>query len=158
MKLKIKFNPPGYADCDIEIRAKGFILASLYWADANGILPGWSSFAMFPVEPSGSGHYHFGGHRAIPEGATHIYAKCVSQDFFTVEETLAEIPAEFLPSKKQSDMLASFTLMSDLHLSGKPGKIARALRMVESAALIAVILCQEKVQIKNDFFPSCQHT
>ena len=21
-----------------------------------------------------------------------------------------------------------------------------------------VILCQEKVQIKNDFFPSCQHT
>ena len=22
----------------------------------------------------------------------------------------------------------------------------------------AVILCQEKVQIKNDFFPSCQHT
>ena len=22
----------------------------------------------------------------------------------------------------------------------------------------AMILCQEKVQIKNDFFPSCQHT
>ena len=22
----------------------------------------------------------------------------------------------------------------------------------------SVILCQEKVQIKNDFFPSCQHT
>ena len=22
----------------------------------------------------------------------------------------------------------------------------------------ALILCQEKVQIKNDFFPSCQHT
>lgn len=25
-------------------------------------------------------------------------------------------------------------------------------------ALSLVILCQEKVQIKNDFFPSCQHT
>ena len=24
--------------------------------------------------------------------------------------------------------------------------------------LQGVILCQEKVQIKNDFFPSCQHT
>ena len=24
--------------------------------------------------------------------------------------------------------------------------------------LLPVILCQEKVQIKNDFFPSCQHT
>ena len=94
MKLKIKFNLPGYADCDIEIRAKGFILASIYWADANGILPGWSSFAMFPIDPSGSGHYHLVGHRAIPDCATHIYAKCVSQDFFTVEETLTEIPAE----------------------------------------------------------------
>lgn len=24
--------------------------------------------------------------------------------------------------------------------------------------MLEVILCQEKVQIKNDFFPSCQHT
>ena len=24
--------------------------------------------------------------------------------------------------------------------------------------MMKVILCQEKVQIKNDFFPSCQHT
>ena len=24
--------------------------------------------------------------------------------------------------------------------------------------LMCMILCQEKVQIKNDFFPSCQHT
>ena len=23
---------------------------------------------------------------------------------------------------------------------------------------VKLILCQEKVQIKNDFFPSCQHT
>ena len=91
---------------------------------------------MFPIDPSESGHYHFVGHRAIPDCVTHICAKCVSQDFFTVEETLTEIPEEFLPAKEQSDMLASFTLMSDLHLSGKPGKIARALRMVESAALI----------------------
>ena len=31
--------------------------------------------------------------------------------------------------------------------------------MVDKAAAIAeMILCQEKVQIKNDFFPSCQHT
>ena len=26
------------------------------------------------------------------------------------------------------------------------------------SAVGMVILCQEKVQIKNDFFPSCQHT
>lgn len=28
----------------------------------------------------------------------------------------------------------------------------------EKLGIDAVILCQEKVQIKNDFFPSCQHT
>ena len=27
-----------------------------------------------------------------------------------------------------------------------------------SAAFLFMILCQGKVQIKNDFFPSCQHT
>ena len=27
-----------------------------------------------------------------------------------------------------------------------------------AAGKMKVILCQEKVQIKNDFFPSCQHT
>lgn len=155
MKLKIKFNLLGYADCDIEIRAKGFILASIYWADANGILPGWSSFAMFPVDPSGSGNYHFVGHRAIPDCVTHICAKCVSQDFFTVEETLTEIPAEFLPAKKQSDMLASFTLMSDLHLSGKPGKIARALRMVESATLIVGDLTNDGFSEQFESFRCC---
>lgn len=29
---------------------------------------------------------------------------------------------------------------------------------VSSYRIEKVILCQEKVQIKNDFFPSCQHT
>ena len=29
---------------------------------------------------------------------------------------------------------------------------------MEIVGIYEVILCQEKVQIKNDFFPSCQHT
>ncbi|MGN8734803.1 hypothetical protein ACTNEY_14520 [Fusicatenibacter saccharivorans] len=29
---------------------------------------------------------------------------------------------------------------------------------LSEGGLIRLILCQEKVQIKNDFFPSCQHT
>ena len=36
--------------------------------------------------------------------------------------------------------------------------IARANRTDKKGKSAQVILCQEKVQIKNDFFPSCQHT
>lgn len=31
-------------------------------------------------------------------------------------------------------------------------------RTGKSTFIKRLILCQEKVQIKNDFFPSCQHT
>ena len=31
-------------------------------------------------------------------------------------------------------------------------------KMALASGFTAMILCQEKVQIKNDFFPSCQHT
>ena len=34
----------------------------------------------------------------------------------------------------------------------------RKFNPVVGTLICVVILCQEKVQIKNDFFPSCQHT
>ena len=70
MKLQVKFKTPGFADCDIEVQAKGFLAASVYWADKNGPLPEWSSLAVFPINPSGTGSYSFDGHRAIPIAAT----------------------------------------------------------------------------------------
>ena len=32
------------------------------------------------------------------------------------------------------------------------------LMLMMCVVMVGMILCQEKVQIKNDFFPSCQHT
>lgn len=81
MKLQVKFKKPGFADCDIEVQAKGFLAASVYWADKNGPLPERSSLAVFPINPSGTGSYSFDGHRAIPIAATHLCAKCISSDF-----------------------------------------------------------------------------
>ena len=45
----------------------------------------------------------------------------------------------------------------------EPGKYPREADIehtleAEQAVVGGMILCQEKVQIKNDFFPSCQHT
>lgn len=65
MKLQVKFKTPGFADCNIEIQAKGFLVASIYWANTNGPLPEWSLLAVFPISPSGTGSYAFDGHRAI---------------------------------------------------------------------------------------------
>lgn len=89
MKLQIEFKVPGLADCEIEVQAKGFLAASVYWADKNGPLSGWSSIAVFPISPSGTGSYLFGGHRAIPEMATHIFARCISSDFLKIERAAA---------------------------------------------------------------------
>lgn len=155
MKLKIKFKMPGYADCDIEVKAKGFILASIYWANINGVLPEWSSVAVFPIEPSGNGHYSFRGHRAIPDGATHVCVRCISQDFFSIEDALTEIPEEFLPLKIASDLGDLFILMSDLHLSDKPGKVVRALQMTDSTILISGDLTNDGLVNQFEKFQQC---
>lgn len=41
---------------------------------------------------------------------------------------------------------------------GPMGGAATSLADIFNGMVYDVILCQEKVQIKNDFFPSCQHT
>ena len=137
MKLQVKFKVPGLADCDIEVSAKGFLAASVYWADKNGPLSGWSSIAVFPISPSGTGSYLFGGHRAIPGMATHIFARCISSDFLKTEEVLLEIPEAFRPQRLTGVPIGAFSLMSDLHLSGKSGKILRALHAANSDILMA---------------------
>lgn len=47
-------------------------------------------------------------------------------------------------------------LNTDIHKSRNNFIIEALLRYINGIS--DVILCQEKVQIKNDFFPSCQHT
>ena len=155
MKLKVKFKTPGFADCDIEVQAKGFLAASVYWADKNGPLSEWSSLAVFPINPSGTGSYSFDGHRAIPIAATHLCAKCISSDFSKVEEGLFEIPEAFRPQILTGSLIGAFSLMSDLHLSGKPGKILRALNAVNSDILIAGDLVNDGYANQFQLFQKC---
>lgn len=136
MKLQIRFKEPGFADCDIQIRAKGCLAAMFRWADEANPLPGWSSIAIVPIDPAGNGSYRFRGRRAIPAEATHIYAKSISQDLTAAEEVFTEIPLPYRGTPKATELLASFSVMSDLHLSGKLGRISRALRMASARTIL----------------------
>lgn len=136
MKLQVQFKAPVFADMDIAIRAKGFIAAAVYWANESGLLPGRSSIAMIAIEPSGNAKYRFEGHRAIPAEATHVYAKCISSDFSSMEEAIVEIPQPCRIALGNENLIGAFSVMSDLHLSGKPGRISRALSMAKYPVLI----------------------
>lgn len=137
MKCSVKFRAVGFADCDLEVQAKGFLLAAVSWADENGALPGWSALAVFPIAPAGVGHYRFRGQRAIPNEATHLFIQYVSADFSIVEKELVLIPKEYRPCAENLHEIAAFTVMSDLHLSGNPRKVFQAFRSSEKAVLIA---------------------
>ena len=63
MQLGINQRGPGCADGNYHIRAKGAILASLHWADENGVLADWTPFAFVPVEPNGAAMYKMEGNR-----------------------------------------------------------------------------------------------
>lgn len=155
MKLQLKFKNTQYANFDVEVRAKGFLVASIYWANEDGKLPNWSAIAAFPIEPSGIGKYRFEGNRAIPKEATHIYAKCVSSDFSTTDEALVGIPKEFQFNDDELLPVESLFVMSDLHLSSKTGKIIRAINSADSSILIAGDLVNDGYEEQFRLWQSC---
>lgn len=91
MQLNLKMKDQYTADFDLQIRAKGLLLAALYWGNEEGPMPGWSVLGYVPIDPSGSGSFQFSGHRAIPEGVTRLYAKGISSDLETAEVDCTEI-------------------------------------------------------------------
>lgn len=127
MQLKLKMKNLHTADFDLQIRAKGLLLAALYWGNEEGKLPGWSAIAYVPIEPSGSGSFQFSGNRALPEGVTRLYARGISPDFETIEEAYAAIPPEYQVFPLAEAPAAAFAIMSDIHLSGKPWAARQAL-------------------------------
>lgn len=136
MQLKLKMNNPHTADFDLQIRAKGLLLAALYWGNEEGKLPGWSAIAYVPIEPSGSGSFQFSGNRSVPEGVTRLYARGISPDFETVEEAYAEIPTEYQAVPLAESPVAAFTVMSDIHLSGKPWTARQALHNAKQNVIL----------------------
>lgn len=158
LKTQIHFKTIGYADMNITVSARGFLAAILYWANADGPLPGWSSFAVVPIEPAGSARYSFGGHRAVPPGATHVFAKYIAQDFSVTEESMTEIPYPYRTEQILSEPLAVCLSMSDLHLSGKTGKIRKALGMAAAPVLIPGDLTNDGFAEQFDDFRQCIET
>ena len=81
----------GSANGIYTVYAPGCVLASLFWAKADGALDDWTSFARIPIMPNGEGSFVYGGERAIPQEATHIYVRAMHPDH-TYEEGLQEPP------------------------------------------------------------------
>lgn len=142
MKLQVRLDCPGCARGRYSVKAKGYMIAILGWADAKGRLSGWSPFAYVPIDPYGNGEFSFEGNRAIPAEATHVHARCIRADFTGFEELLAKIPESFaaepLERGNQQANQVRISVLSDMHLASKPWRIRRALKMTESNIICLV--------------------
>lgn len=147
-KLQISLIWPGCAQGRYSIRARGAMLAVLYWGDAEGPLALWGPFAYVPVDPAGNGSFFFPGMRGIPPGATHVWARCVSHDFRAAGDIPAEIDPRFLTPPPDDHAGMRFSILADMHLASKPWKVRQALR---SAGSDVVFLLGDST---NDGLPS----
>lgn len=155
MDLTINQRIPGCADGIYQLKARDCIVASLHWADENGVLPDWQSFAYIPIEPNGVGTYQFAGGRAIPKNATHVLARAVSADFANVEEVVALVQK---PEEKHTEApMHRFLVMTDLHLSSKPWQVRKALSMARGydAVLITGDMTNDGTQAQLELFWKC---
>lgn len=126
---------PGCAQGKYIIKAKGYMLAVLFWGRNDGLLTDWGPFAYVPIDPAWNGCFFFSGKRSIPKEATHVWARCFTQDFASFEYVAAEIPERYLPDAGLSEERMHFSIITDLHLSSKPWRIKQALKATESSTL-----------------------
>lgn len=155
MDLVINQRIPGCADGNYHVKAKGCIMASLHWADENGVLPDWQPLAYLPIETNGVGMHKMVGGRAVPKDATHVLARAVSTDFASVEEILVPIPK---PAEIEAEKPAQrFLVMTDLHLSNKPWQVRKALSMGKDydAVLITGDMTNDGTQEQLELFWQC---
>ena len=144
MQLKIALKQAGAADGDYCVKAKGCLAVSLYWADSDGGLPGWTAFAYIPISAAGVGYFHYSGGRAIPAAATHVMARGISSDFAEVLECVAELPEQkrdrAQSAEKYGGESTRFVLMSDIHLTDKSGRLMHVLKQISGVKPDALLL------------------
>lgn len=135
MNIKAEFSRPYFADGTYTVKAQGYDYATLYWADNNTILGNYNAFAVIPIF-DGYGEFRFIGNRAVPTNATQIIAIVTDTDSGNSEEIRTEIPQ----SKKTGlgNCIYRISLLSDLHLSNKTGKIMRALKLASESDCILI--------------------
>ena len=137
IKLQMNLIRKGCADGHYIIKAKGFILAVLSWADKSGLLENWGAFAYVPIDPAGNGDFYFYGLRGIPREATHVYMRCFVPDFSSHEDSIYEIPEKFL-NISNSQYSHKFSVLTDIHLSANKTrfKLKKALQMTQSDIIL----------------------
>ncbi len=139
-KLKVIYKSPGSADGIYDVQAKGYGVAVLSWGDADGAWQDWTAFAYVPLH-DGQGEFRFTGGRAVPPGATHLYARLIAEDFRSDSLVCVKIP-ESQQTQPFGDAL-TFCAMSDLHLHSRTEHITHALRSANEAD--ALLLAGDQV-------------
>lgn len=134
MKLSVRFDRPGLADGTFSVQAKGYVMAALRWANAEGPLEGWTVIGYVPLDAFGNGQFCLGGGRAVPPEATHVAAELVAPDFCRRELLLCGIPGECRTPPMEPGF--TFAVMSDLHLTNGDGRIRRALRLAKACGCV----------------------
>ena len=132
MEVPITENTPDIADGVYHIAAQCCEVATLYWADQNGILPHWTPLARLPLGEDGRGEFRCTGQRAIPAEATHLLA--LAEGEAGTQQTLLPLPNR--PPRPQTEASLRVIAMSDLHLSRKPWQVRRALHLAKDADLL----------------------
>lgn len=141
MKIDIKLDNPNFADGLYNIEAKGCIMASLYWANEQGILSDWTCFAYIPISPNGFASFNYIGKRAIPSEATYVLARAVSFDFLQIYEFKTKIfNNEYNKEFKNIEYMKHFVIMSDIHISKKPYRLIKALRNIKEKQPDGILL------------------
>lgn len=135
MKVTVSLTNGYYADGTYTVNESGYNHATLYWADDNGILDNYTAFAVIPLS-DGHGELSYIGNRAIPLQATSIIARVTDENSGNTEEIRAEIT--HFQKTDLGNRLYRISLLSDLHLSNKTGKIMRALKLASESDCILI--------------------
>ena len=137
-KIEIRLISPCCADGIYKIKAKGYILAVLLWGNRFGPFPDLSPFAYVPIDPAGNGTYVFRGGRGIPGDVTHLWARCITHDFYDRHYINCQIPDRFLPAAEKGKTGATrFSVLSDLHLTRRSfNRTIQAMKVAESDRIL----------------------
>lgn len=144
LDLNISLNTPGLADGIYCAKCREGEFVCLFWADDEGPLANYTSFAVIPMQSDGSGSCSMRGGRAIPVEATHICAVACRADYMELSELLVQIPVSYLQSETTAKDLgegkppAKIVLMSDIHMRDKPGRFRHALSLIDDADWVMI--------------------
>ncbi|MBQ2955441.1 MAG: metallophosphoesterase family protein [Clostridia bacterium] len=135
MRFDPRLTAPGCADGEYTLHAPGYAHAGLFWADSRGPLENRTAFAYLALDESGDGRFVFAGQRAIPFEATHA-AACLTAPDRPDAFLLAPLPAH--PEFSSEAPFMRIGVMSDLHLSSKPWRVRKAMRLLKDTDCVLI--------------------